>query len=105
MDAHGPTAWVLGLQIGVLLLIVPMSLLTKSVAADDMLGWTFGFLNKRWLIGLYQTAIVALLLCPIAVLPMARAAIAAPRSVDRLTGGPGKYERSAGYLALVAVMW
>ena len=67
MDAHGPTAWVLGLQCGVLLLIVPMVLLTKSVEADDTLGWTFGFLNKRWLIGLYQTVIAAFLLCPIAI--------------------------------------
>ncbi len=105
MDTHGPTAWVLGLQVGVLLLIVPMILLTKSVAADDVLGWTFGFLNKRWLIGLYQTTIVALLLCPIAMYRWHAPPLEVRGTVDRLTSGSWRIRTLCGVLALGAVMW
>ena len=105
MDARGLTAWVLGLQCGVLLLVVPMILLTKSVKADDISDWTFGFLNKRWLIGLYQMAIVTFLLCPLAIYRLHSSSRKAYRSVDRLNAGYGWIRTLCGSLALVALMW
>ena len=59
--------WVVALHVGLLLLIVPVVLLTKSVPEDDMLDWTFSFLNKRWLIGLYAVAVATVLVVPLAV--------------------------------------
>jgi hypothetical protein len=105
MDASGLTAWMLGLQCGVLLLVVPVILLTKSVAADDVADWTFGILNKRWLIGLYQVAIVTFLLCPIAIYRWHSGPGEAHRAVDRLNGGYGWLRAACGALSLAALAW
>ncbi|HMF94769.1 MAG TPA: hypothetical protein VKE96_10765 [Vicinamibacterales bacterium] len=67
-DPHaGWAPWIVALHVGVLLLIVPVLLLTKSVPEDDIPGWTFGFLNKRWLSGLYDVAVATVLVVPLAV--------------------------------------
>jgi hypothetical protein len=67
MDANGVTSWIVGVQIGVLLLVVPVLVLTKSVAADDIPGWSLEFVNKRWLITLYNLGIATFLVFPVAV--------------------------------------
>jgi hypothetical protein len=69
LEADAVKSWVLGLQIGVLLLVVPVLLLIKAVPEDDIPAWTwnFGYINKRWLIGLYNVAIVTFMVCPVAV--------------------------------------
>ena len=53
LNAGGATSWALGLQLGVLLLTVPVFALVKGVAADDV-QWTWTYLNKRWLVALYS---------------------------------------------------
>ena len=40
LNARGATSWALGLQLGVLLLAVPVLALVKNVAADDV-RWTW----------------------------------------------------------------
>ena len=65
MNARGAIAWALGLQLGVLLLAVPVFALVKGVAADD-LHWNWPYLNKRWLVALYSLAIASVVVFPVA---------------------------------------
>lgn len=107
----GPAvSWVLALNLGVLLLIIPMLLLTVSVETDNVGGWLFPVLNKRWLAGLYNLAIATVALFPVAIerwrsLPEA----AAPAPVQS-TPAPAVTRRNwwsatAGIVAIVAVAW
>jgi len=60
-------SWIVALQLGVVLLVIPMLLLTVSMAEDDIPGWLFPVLNKRWLIALYDIAILTVVVFPVAV--------------------------------------
>lgn len=65
MDERGAIAWTLGLQLGVLLLVVPVFALVTHVDADD-LHWNWPYLNKRWLVALYSLAIGTFVVFPVA---------------------------------------
>ena len=65
IDAEGATSWLLGLQLGVLLLTIPVLTLVTNIAADQE-QWTWPFLNKRWLVALYFLAVATFLVFPIA---------------------------------------
>jgi hypothetical protein len=66
ISTEGSTSWMIALQLGVLLLVIPVLLLTKAVAADHMAWLNYPFLNKRWLIALYNLAIATFLVFPVA---------------------------------------
>ena len=66
VDASGITAFALAVSTGILLLIVPVFLLTWRTSYDDLTGWTYPFLNKRWLGALYAIAIGTFILLPVA---------------------------------------
>lgn len=66
MHAGGAASWALALQLGVLLLTVPVFALVKNVAADE-LRWSWPFLNKRWLVTLYSLAIGTFVVFPVAI--------------------------------------
>jgi hypothetical protein len=63
----GVTSWVVALELGILLLVVPVLLLAKGVPEDEMTGWTWPLINKRWLLALYNLCIATFLLFPIAI--------------------------------------
>jgi hypothetical protein len=65
LDPDGATSWVLALQVGVLLLTVPVVVLVTSVAADRE-QWTWPFLNKRWLVALYFVGVATIVAFPVA---------------------------------------
>ena len=65
VSARGATSWALGLQLGILLLTVPVLVLVTHVAADD-LRWTWPYLNKRWLVALYSLALGTFVVFPVA---------------------------------------
>jgi hypothetical protein len=65
MNARGATAWILALQLGILLLPVPVFALVKHVAADD-LRWSWPYLNKRWLVTLFALTIGTFVVFPVA---------------------------------------
>ena len=64
MDESGAIAWLLGLQLGVLLLVVPVFALVTRIEADD-LHWNWPYLNKRWLVALYSLAIATVVVFPV----------------------------------------
>jgi hypothetical protein len=67
IGASAAVSWIVALQLGVLLLVIPLLLLTVSMPEDNIPGWLFPVLNKRWLIALYDLAIVTFLVFPVAV--------------------------------------
>lgn len=109
MNARGAASWALGLQLGVLLLTIPVAALVKNVAADD-LRWTWPFLNKRWLMALYSLAIGAVVVFPVAFewLGSGRGGHARTRDVaSRQQRSVCRSWRSTlgGLAALVALAW
>lgn len=67
LGAQGVTSWIVALQGGIVLLVVPVFLLVKSVPEEEMTGWLWPLVNKRWLVALYNIATVTFLLLPLAV--------------------------------------
>src|SRR3954469_9957212 len=60
-------SWLIALEIGVLATPVAVLLLARAVAEDDLTGFTFPLVNKRWLLALYNLAVVTTLVLPLAV--------------------------------------
>ena len=65
LDPDGATSWVFAIQVGVVLLAVPVLVLVTSVAADRE-HWTWPFLNKRWLVALYFVGVATIIAFPVA---------------------------------------
>jgi hypothetical protein len=63
----GATSWLLALQLGLFLVLVPLIAATRSLPEDHISGWIFGFVNKRWFVALYSVTIVTILVLPVAV--------------------------------------
>jgi len=67
VSAGGVTSWLLAIELGVVLLPVPVLLLAKSVPEEDVTGWLWPLVNKRWVVALYNIAVVTFLLFPVAI--------------------------------------
>src|SRR4029077_18860543 len=67
ISEDGLASWLLALELGVVLLVVPAFLLVKSVPEEDMTGWAWPLINKRWLLALYNLAIATFLVFPLAI--------------------------------------
>lgn len=67
MGARGATSWIMAIQAGIVLLVIPVFLLVKSIPEEDMTGWLWPLVNKRWLVALYNIAIATFVLLPLAV--------------------------------------
>jgi hypothetical protein len=57
VGAPGAASWVLALEVGILLLMIPVFLLAKGTPEDELTGWTWPLVNKRWLLALYNLSI------------------------------------------------
>jgi len=67
VNARGLTSWLLAIELGLIMLPVPVLLLVKSVPEEDMTGWLWPLVNKRWLLALYNLSIATFLLLPVAI--------------------------------------
>jgi len=108
LDRDALTAWLLSLHLGVMAMLVPLFVVCTRVPEDTMTGWTFGFMNKRWLIALYYVTVVSFLIFPIAVswLLSERAAAVASDTLPKSTQGPlGRVRAISGALVVVIVVW
>jgi hypothetical protein len=109
MSRDGAASWVLAIEVGVVLLVVPVFLLVKSIPEEDMTGWMWPLLNKRWLIALYNLSIATFLLFPVAIQRsrmQAKADLAPPAIFPQR---PRKWHRwilaIAGQAAVTALCW
>lgn len=66
MSPGGFAAMVLAIEAGLLLLLVPVWVLIRPSPFDAIPGWTYPYLNKRWLIALYGVTVVTFLFLPVA---------------------------------------
>lgn len=65
-DRRGLTAWLLALNAGVLLLVVPGVLAVWQTDWDAVTGWrSYPFFNKRWLAALYMVGLATFLVLPV----------------------------------------
>jgi hypothetical protein len=64
---RGFTAYLLSLELGILLMGIPVYLAVWRTKYEDLTGWTYPIVNKRWLVALYGLAIATLLILPAAV--------------------------------------
>jgi hypothetical protein len=67
IGASAATSWIIAIQAGIVLLVIPVFLLVKSIPEEDMTGWLWPLVNKRWLVALYNIAIATFVLLPLAV--------------------------------------
>jgi hypothetical protein len=100
-------SWIVAVQLGVILLVIPMLLLTVSTAEGNIPGWLFTFLNKRWLIALYDLAIVTFVVLPVAVERWRTGprAAANPESAERVTPRRHWAPAAVGIISVVAMSW
>jgi hypothetical protein len=67
-DRHGLLGWGMALNIGALLLFVPVYAAVWESDWDTITGWrTYPYFNKRWLAALYGIAIAVFLVLPVAI--------------------------------------
>ena len=107
-DRVGVVAWALALDVSLLLLVVPVLLLVKGTPADEILGWTWPLLNKRWLFALYNLAIAACLVVPVALARWLIASTTPPENGQVLHHAVRNQPRIrivAGLLGLVLMCW
>ncbi len=107
VTARATASWVLAVQLGVVFLVGPVLLLTVNTAFDNITGWTFPVLNKRWLVGLYDLAIVTFVVFP-AALERWRADPAAAENVrpfERPTARGSWMATTIGIIGIVAACW
>ena len=100
----GVASFAIAFAVGVIGLIVPASLLAWRTPYDDVTGWTYPFLNKRWIGPLYALALGTFIVLPVAI---RRAMAAAPESVSedppaRLARG--RLRRSIGLIIVLAAV-
>jgi hypothetical protein len=96
--------------VGILLLLVPMLLLTVSMETDNVGGWLFPVVNKRWLAGLYNLALATVVLFPVAIERWRSLPDAAAPSPGQSAAAPAVPRRrwwstAVGIVAIVAVAW
>jgi hypothetical protein len=63
----GATSWLIAIELGILLLVVPAFLLAKGTPNDEITGWVWPLVNKRWLLALYNIAIATFVVFPLAI--------------------------------------
>jgi hypothetical protein len=61
------TSWLLAFQLGALVLLPALIAATRALRDDQIPGWLFGFVNKRWLIAAYNVIVVTIVLFPVAI--------------------------------------
>lgn len=63
----GVAAFALALALGVTGLLVPAVLLARRTSYEDVTGWTYPFLNKRWIGPLYALALGTFIVLPLGI--------------------------------------
>jgi hypothetical protein len=66
-STDGATSWLIAIELGILLLPVAALLLAKGTPEDEITGWLWPLVNKRWLLALYNIAIATLVVFPLAI--------------------------------------
>ena len=98
--AAGAAAFLWSLNVAALLSVIPITLLVWRFDVDVVGGWTYPFLNKRWLVAGYYIVLGAVLVLPVYFAP--RAAAAATEGLAFQTSWPG---RVAAVASLAAIAW
>ncbi|HEX8030579.1 MAG TPA: hypothetical protein VF491_19025 [Vicinamibacterales bacterium] len=101
----GLTAFVLSVAIGIQLLVVPACLFAWRLEVEDLTGWTYPVLNKRWLGALYGIALGALVLLPPVLRRLHVANLEAPEPGIGQPVPAARSWRVAGAVALLALAW
>ena len=107
IDSTVLKACILGAEISSLVLIVPIFLLVWRTSYDDITGWTYPFLNKRWLAALYYLGIATFLVFPPALhrLLFSHSSGSADSSFDleKSRSGRGRLKIVVGIIAAIAI--
>jgi len=101
-------SWVLALHVGVLLSVVPISLLVTRAPAERLTGWILPVLNKRWLIAWYYLAILTVLVFPLSIERWrVRSSAGQPASGVRppRQGWTGWIRAFAGWAGMIGLCW
>jgi hypothetical protein len=99
-------SWLVALHAGIALLVIPLLLLTVSARVDDIPGWLFPVLNKRWLVALYGISIATFVLFPVAAERWRTAPGAKPdRPPPVPSGGRHWVGRLIGIVAMAVLAW
>jgi hypothetical protein len=101
-------SWLAALEIGVLLLPIAVVLLARGTAEDEITGWMFPVVNKRWLIALYNLSIGTFLVLPVAIERWRRGSRPMPTGVGLVTDPIGRRSWAAtvaGLALVVGLCW
>lgn len=91
----------LALNAAALLLLIPVVVLVTKNAADSIPGWTYPFLNKRWLSALYGVGLVIVFVVPTALRRLFPPEPAAAEVVET----PHRLLRVVGIGVVIAFAW
>jgi len=101
----GLTAFAWSIAAGITLLLVPVFLVVWRVKADDIGGWTYPFLNKRWLGALYAISLSSLVLLPPVLRRLHVTALEEPQAAIIQPRATAAWKRASGAAAMLAVAW
>jgi hypothetical protein len=101
----GATACAMSVAVGIALLVVPAFLLVWRIGADELTGWTYPFLNKRWLGALYWITLGALVLLPPVLRRLHVTPLEKPQAATVQPPTTPAWRRAPGLAALLAVAW
>lgn len=101
----GLTAFFSSIAVGITLLLVPAFLFVWRFEADDIEGWTYPFLNKRWLGALYAISLGSLVLLPPVLRRLQVTALEEPQAATVQPRATPWWQRAFGAAALLAVAW
>ena len=109
VDGKGFVSFVVAVELGLVLLVVPAFLLVWRTGYDDVAGWTYPFLNKRWVAALYGLLLATAFVFP----PMVRrllgedggAASRPSRVASETPVTPRRRRRLHGMLVIVLVVF
>jgi hypothetical protein len=100
------TAYVLALALGILLTPAAAFFAVWHNRYDDFSGWTYPFLNKRWLVALYGIGVATFLVFPSAVERWLRPTEATARIGARPRHHPRRtLQRAGGLVAGLLLAW
>ena len=104
MSPAGFAAIVFAIEAGLLLLLVPVWMLIRHSPTDDIPGWTYPYVNKRWLIALYGVGVVTFLLLPVA---FRRLFPADDQTLNEEVVEPARHwlAKLAGLVVVVSLAW
>ena len=101
----GAAVFALSVAVGIALLVVPAFLFVWRIGADELTGWTYPFLNKRWLGALYWLTLGALVLLPPVLRRLHVTPLEDPQAAGPSSPPTAAWRRAPGLAALLAVAW